>query len=293
MTRHDHTTAADAAPQLERTPVAAETLATFLDAKLTGPETTVQGVDALDAATEDDLAFCKYDDPDSVLASDAGVVVCPPSIGELSGRTLVHTSRPRADFVRVVDEFFGTDTAETVVHPSAVVEDGATVGEGCRIGAQAYVADCVTIGDGCVVGHGTTLGGVGFGFARMGDDTLTRQVHTGSVVLEDDVAVGPNCSIDRAVFDETVVGRGTKVSGNVHLAHQVVLGEDVTVAYGSGFAGGVAIGDRTTVHPHVAVATDVTVGTDAELGMNAAVLDDVPSGTTVVGSPARPVGDGR
>jgi len=290
----DSDTSADTDPsRTSEQSVDAATLAEFLDADRVGPATTVSGIDALDAADDDDLAFCKYDDSDAVADSDAGIVICLPGTVPSDGQTVVHAQRPRAAFIRSVDEFFGDDGEETRIHPSAIVESGATVGEGCRIGAGAYVASCVTLGDRCTVGHGTVLGSPGFGFARLEDDELVRQRHEGAVVLDDDVEVGANCSIDRAVFEETHVGRGTKLSGNVHLAHQVELGEDVTVAFGSGFAGGVRVGDRTTVHPHVTVATDVTVGDDAELGMNAAVLDDVPPNTTVVGSPATSIEDHR
>ncbi|WP_435346651.1 DapH/DapD/GlmU-related protein [Haloarchaeobius sp. HRN-SO-5] len=294
MTGHSQATPrTEPAPPVEDATVDATTLASFLDARMTGPETTVDGVAALDDATADDLAFCKYDDPARVRDSDAGVLICPPPVGYLAGRTLVHAERPRAAFVKAVTEFFRGERTETVVHPSAVVEPGATLGDGCYVGAHAYVGECVTVGDRCTIGHGSVLGADGFGFARLADDRLERQVHVGTVVLEDDVEVGANCSIDRAVFDETVVGRGTKVSGNVHLAHQVELGEDVTVAFGSGFAGGSTVGDRAVVHPNVSVATDVSVGADAELGMNATVLDDVPAGTTVVGTPAAPTGESR
>ena len=294
MTPHSHAdrgVEGDRAGAGRATELEAAELASFLDAELTGPSATVTGVDSLHGAGPTDLAFCTYDDPDAVRVSDAGVVVCGRSIPPVQGRTLLHVDRPKPAFVRAVNEFFVERVTETTVHPTAVVEPGATVGERCRVGAHAYVADCVTVGDGCEIGPGTVLGEVGFGFARMEDESLGRQVHQGDVVLEDDVAVGANCSIDRAVFDETVVHRGAKLSGNVHLAHQVEIGEDVTVAFGSGFAGGATVGARTVVHPHVSVATDVVVGSDAELGANAAVLSDVPAGTTVVGSPARPIGD--
>lgn len=271
--------------------VTASTLAAFLDASYTGPDTAVAGVDALDDAGADDMAFCVYEDPEYVRESAAGVVVCPPSIPDIDDRTLVQTSDPKRDFARAAVEFFGDGRAETGVHPTAWVADDATVGADCYVGPNAVVGESVRLGDRVRVQAGAVLGTPGFGYVREDDDSLLRQFHGGDVVLEDDVTVGPNASIDRAVFGETRVRRGAKLSGNVHLAHQTDVGEDVTVAYGCGFAGGATVGDRTTVHPHVSVATDVEVGEDAELGMHATVLDDVPADTLVVGSPAEPVGE--
>lgn len=294
MTEHSYPTRVTARERPDEHPTSsldAGELAAFLDAERIGPATTVSGVDALHDAGPDDLAFCTYDDPDQVRRSDAGIVVCHGSIPPARGQTLIYVDRPKSAFVSAVHEYFLDEVTETTVHPSAVVEPGARVGDRCRIGPNAYIADCVELGDGCSIGPGTVIGELGFGFARMEDDSLTRQIHTGGVVLEDDVAVGANCSIDRAVFDETVVHSGAKLSGNVHLAHQAEIGEDVSMAFGAGVAGGATIGARTVVHPQVSVATDVEIGPDAELGMNAAVLDDVPVGTTVAGSPARPLGD--
>lgn len=266
-------------------------IAEFVGGGHAGPETTVDGVDALDSAGPDDLAFCIYDDPAYLRASDAGVVLCPPGLESDGGRTLVLASDPKLAFVRAANEFFVDRLAETQVHPTAVVEEGATIGERTLIGPQVHVADCVEIGDDCTIRAGAVLGSDGFGFARDPSGRLHRQIHQGRVVIGDDVEIGPNSSIDRAVFDETVVERGAKISGQVHLAHQVRIGRETTVAYGSGFAGGSAVGERTTIHPHVAVATDVTIGDDAEVGMNAGVLSDVPDETTVVGTPARPIPD--
>lgn len=266
-------------------------IATFVSGEHAGPDTSVGGVDALDAATADELAFCIYDDPDYVRGSEAGVVICPPELGAIEGRTLVFVPEPKLAFVEVANEFFIDRVEETQVHPTAVVEEGATIGERCVIGPQTHIADCVEIGDDCTIRAGAVLGSEGFGFAREGSGRLHRQIHQGTVIIEDDVEIGPNSSIDRAVFDETVVDRGAKLSGQVHLAHQVRIGSDTTVAYGSGFSGGATVGKRVTIHPHVSVATDIAIGDDAEVGMNAGVLSDVPDGETVVGTPARPISE--
>lgn len=264
-------------------------IAAHLGLEHVGPEVVLRGTDALGEADPDELAFCVYDDPDLVRASNAGAVICPPSVPPTVDGTLLYAERPKLAFVRAAREFFVSERTESAVHPTAVVESGAAVGERCVIGANAYVADCVTLGDDCTVQPGCVIGSPGFGFVRDQSDELHRVPHQGSVRVESGVEIGANSRVDRAVFEETVVGAGSKLSSGVHLAHQVRIGRDVTVAFGCGMAGGVEVGDRATLHPHVSVATDVTVGDDTEIGMNSAVLDDVPAGTTVVGSPATAV----
>ncbi|XVH33848.1 DapH/DapD/GlmU-related protein (plasmid) [Haloferacaceae archaeon DSL9] len=264
-----------------------EEIAGYLGTPTTGPDTEITDLDSLGGATKTDLAFCIYDDPDYIRTSDAGIVICPLDMPEIPGRSLVHSPNPKLDFVKIAHEWFIDAVEETQIHPSAVIADGATVGERCQIGPNVFIGEDVTIGDGCVIRANTVIGGVGFGFSRDPSGKLLRQVHKGEVVIEDNVEIGANCSIDRAVFDKTIIGSGTKLSSSVHLAHQVEIGEDVTVAYQSGFAGGSTVGDRATIHPSVSVATDVSIGEDAEIGMNSAVLEDVPAGARVAGSPAR------
>lgn len=267
---------------------ATEAVAAQLGLDHVGPNRQVGGVDSLDRASGDQLAFSVYEDATPIEESDAGAVICPSEIDPIDGETLVYATEPRRAFAEAAETFFAPEPPSGI-HPTAVVEDGATIGTDCRIGPHAHVADCVTIGDGVTVRSGACLGGSGFGFVRESDESLRRLPHTGAVRIEDHVEIGANCTIDRAVFEETVVGRGSKLSGNVHLAHNVTIGADTTVACHTGIAGGAAVGDRVTVHPHVSVATDVRVGDDAELAMNAAVLEDVESGATVAGSPASPI----
>nr|WP_233340428.1 DapH/DapD/GlmU-related protein [Haloprofundus sp. MHR1] len=270
------------------TELRASDIASFLGASLDGDDVPISGVESLYDAGPTDFAFSRYDDPEKFARSDAGLLVCPESTPELD-RALIRHSDPKLGFVKVAREFFADPIEETTIHPSAVVEDGAELGERCYVGAQAYVGDAVTLGDDCRIHAGTTLGEPGFGFTRDETDRPLRQPHLGEVVVGDNVEIGANSSVDRAAFSETVIGDGSVLSAQVHVAHQVVVGENVSMAYGVGISGSTEIGDRVVVHPHVSVAGHLTVGDDAELGIGSTVLDDVDAGTTVVGSPARPI----
>ncbi|WP_276261481.1 LpxD N-terminal domain-containing protein [Haloglomus litoreum] len=269
--------------------MASTTVARYLDAPHVGEPTRLDDIESLGAAGPRDLAFSVHADAAPVEATHAGAVICRPSVGHLADRTLIHHDRPQLAFVRAAREFLAPPP-EPTIHPSATVGDGATVGRDCHVGPGAHVDDCVTLEDGASVGAGAVIGTPGFGYQRDGAGDLHHQPHVGEVVVEAGATVGPNCVVDRAVFDRTVVGRGAKLSGGVHLAHQAQVGPRTTLAFGSGLAGGATLGERVTVHPGVTVATDVVVGDGAELGMHATVLDDVPPDTRVVGSPARAVG---
>lgn len=264
-------------------------LAAHLGCEYTGPETRIEDVAALDAAGPNELAFSVYEDRSIIESADAGAIICPGSVPPVDDKALVFAPDPKLAYTRVVSEFFENGRSDGGNHPDAVVEPGAVVGDGTRIGAGAYVADCVRIGENCTIRSGAVLGCDGFGFVRDGDGTPHRMPHQGGVRIGDNVEIGANSTVDRAVFDETVVGDHTKLSANVHLAHGVEIGRGSFLSYHCGLAGSVTVGDDVMGHPNVAVATDVTVADSAELGMNAAVLDDVPRGATVVGSPARVV----
>lgn len=270
-----------------------DTLASFLDADHVGPRRTVDGVDSLARATARDLSYATIYDTDAEIAdSGAGVLITPPAVTDHPSATVIPTEEPREAFVRAADEFFVPDR-EADIHPTAVIDEGATIGRDCVIGPNVYVGENVTLGDECTIGAGTTLGTDGLLFARHEDGTMTKHIQTGEIVVGDDVEFGANCTVDRSMFEETVIGSGTKIDNLVHIAHDCHIGEDVTIPAGCTFGGHVTLEGMVRLHQDVTLGIYVTVGEGGEVGANSTVLDDVEPYTCVVGSPAEPVGPSR
>lgn len=269
-------------------------VASFLDAEHVGESRLIDGVNSLRRASDDELTYCTtYDTDAEIAASNAGVIVAPETVTDHPSATLVRTADPRTAFVRVADEFLVPDDDRTTVHPTATIEEGAEIGENCTVGPHVFVGENVVVGDRVHVQAGTSIGGDALVYAREDDGRLVKHVQTGGVVIGDDVEIGSNCSIDRAVFEETVIGEGTKLDNLVHVAHDDHIGADVTIPAGVTFAGHVRVEDHVRLNPEVSVAAYVTIHEGAEIGMNSTVLDDVEAYTTVVGSPAEPVGPSR
>lgn len=161
-----------------------------------------------------------------------------------------------------------------VVAADAVLEPGATVLAGVRVGRR------VRIGAGSIVGR------AGFGFATAPDGRPFAIPHLGGVVLEDDVAIGAYCTIDAGVLLPTRLGADTKLDSHVHVGHNAVLGARVRVAAQVGFAGSVTIGDDVWIGGQAGLADHVHVGRGARIAAKAGVIGDVPAGATFAGYPA-------
>ncbi len=204
-----------------------------------------------------------------------------------------------------------------VVAPDAVIEGGASVGPlcvvegGCRIGAgsvlvaQVYVGagvrigrDCriypqvvlqegVLVGDRVILHGGAVIGADGFGYAREGA-RYVKIPQVGRVVLEDDVEVGANTTIDRATLQATRIGRGTKIDNLVQIGHNVSVGEDTVIVSQVGISGSSRIGSRVTLAGQAGIVDHVRVGDEAIVGAQAGVPKDVPPGAVVLGAPAIP-----
>lgn len=171
----------------------------------------------------------------------------------------------------------------------AIVPDVAAVtGADCVIAPSAVLGPRVVVGARVRIGAGTVVGHPGFGWAT-GADGATRPIpQLGGVVIEDDVVVGPLCTIDAGTLRPTRLRKGAKIDAHVHVAHNVDVGEGAIVAAQCGFAGSVTIGPGVLIGGQVGVADHVVVGAGARIAAKSGVIGDVPAGAVVAGYPAVP-----
>ena len=194
--------------------------------------------------------------------------------------------------------------ADAYVGAFAYVGKGVKLGKNVKIYPQVYVGDDVTLGDdvilypgvkvyhGCKVGNrcivhgGAVIGSDGFGFAPKEDGSYDKIAQVGIVILEDDVEIGSNTTIDRATMGATVVGHGVKLDNLIQVAHNVEIGEHTVMAAQVGIAGSTKIGNHNMVGGQVGFAGHITVGDNNGFGAQSGVPNSVGSKQRVLGSPA-------
>jgi UDP-3-O-[3-hydroxymyristoyl] glucosamine N-acyltransferase len=225
-------------------------------------------------------------------------------------------------FVKTLKLFYPVEPNRILIHTTAIVDPMAEcakdihVGPHCYVGsksrirhgvtimANTYIGNNVTIGDNtvvypnvtiydhCEIGKnviihaGTVIGSDGFGFYKE-DGRHVKIPHVGKVVIEDDVEIGANCSIDRATLGETRIKRGTKLDNLIQIAHNVVIGEHTLIAAQTGIAGSTTIGDNVTIAGQVGIVGHIAIGNHVTIGAQSGVIASIEDGKTVSGYPAR------
>ena len=300
-------------------------LAEALAAKLAGdPDRVVTGVATLDAASPDDISFLidpRYEA--AARSSRAGAFIAPVGTCGLPAPVL-ECAAPQRSLIELLTLFHprpavppGIDATAVVsvdavidpsaaVGPLAVVEAGARIAARVRVHALAYVGagveigedsvvyphvvlrDGVTIGRRVVIHAGAVLGADGFGYTQhAGVHHKVPQV--GRVLIEDDVEIGANTTIDRATLGATIIRRGAKIDNLVQIAHNVEIGEHAAIAAQSGIAGSSRLGRRALLGGQVGISDHVTVGDDVVAAAQTGIAQDVPAGSKVAGTWARPL----
>jgi UDP-3-O-[3-hydroxymyristoyl] glucosamine N-acyltransferase len=304
-------------------------LAEALGATLEGDaERLVCGVAPLESAGRDEISFVTTARFQRLAAgSAAGALVVGRDLQGLD-RPLLRVDSPQAALIILLELFHPRPALQPGAHPSAtvapdarvdataaieagaVVSPGAVVGPRCRVGALAYVgpgavlgADVVLhprvvvqqgvrIGDRVIVHPGAVLGADGFGYVFDGE--AHRKIpQVGGLIIEDDVEIGANAAVDRAMLGTTLVRRGTKIDNLVQVGHNCDIGEHVILVAQVGISGSCTIGSRAVLAGQVGVADHVTIGAGAILTAQTGVPADVPAGEIWSGRPARPAPETR
>jgi len=178
--------------------------------------------------------------------------------------------------------------ARTIVHPHVTVGRHVEIGDDCVVHARVSIRERIRIGHRVILQDGVVVGSDGFGFARRPDGTHHKIPQIGAVVIEDDVEIGANTTIDRPAVGETRIGAGTKIDNLVQIAHGVSIGRNALLAAQVGIAGSVTIEDNVTLAGQVGVAGHITLGEGVVATAQSGIPNSVERGGFVSGYPAIP-----
>jgi UDP-3-O-[3-hydroxymyristoyl] glucosamine N-acyltransferase len=284
----------------------------------------IHRVAGIDRAGQGDLTFLAHQKYISKFAKTraSAVIVAPDVLGREATAALLRTDQPYLAFARAVallmpsapppvgvdahssiapDAKLGPDVAigpfvvvgagavigaRTVVYPNVVVGPGTMIGEDCIIHSQVSIRDRVVIGNRVVIQDGSVLGSEGFGFAKQPDGTHLKIPQRAGIVIEDDVEVGANTTIDRPAIGETRIGAGTKIDNLVQVGHGVTVGRRVLFASQVGIAGSCVIGDDVVLAGQVGVANHVRLGNRVMATAQTGIPNSVDDGSYISGYPA-------
>jgi len=183
--------------------------------------------------------------------------------------------------------------ARTVLHPHVVIEAGTVVGDDCEVHSHVSIRDGVSIGHRVILQNGAVIGSDGYGFARRPDGSHEKIPQVGRVVIEDDVEIGANSTVDRPAVGETRVGAGTKIDNLVQVAHGVKIGKHVLLAAQVGIAGSTTLEDGVIMAGQSGATGHVRLGAGAIVSAKSAVTKDVAPGEQVAGVPAGDIAEWR
>lgn len=307
----------------------AEEIARLLGGKLQGDRTReIRGVAGLEDAGPDDLTFAEgARSLARATRAPAGCILVGEGIS-VPGQTTLAVAHPKLAFIRAAEALRPVPVPAPGIHSTAVIapdaevaagvsvaayviiERGAKVGPGTRLGAGVFLGEEAQVGSQCllharvtvypgarignrvILHSGVVVGSDGFGYV-FAEGRHYKFPQIGKVIIEDDVEVGSNTTVDRGSLGTTVIGQGTKIDNLVQIAHNVKIGRHCVIAAQSGISGSAEVGDFVVMGGQVGVADHVRIEDNVVIGAQAGIPTGkvVRKGNTVWGTPARPLAD--
>jgi UDP-3-O-[3-hydroxymyristoyl] glucosamine N-acyltransferase len=305
----------------------AASIADLVGGKLVGDGgATVDAIAPLDRAGPRDLSFLANERYASQFAeAKAGVVLISPELADAVGpaRTRIVVPKPHEALLAVLPKLYREPLSPAGVHSAArlgrgarlgagvSIAAGAVLGNGCQIGNGTMIGANVVIGDGVSIGAkcklfpnvvvysgsrlgdrvaihgGAVIGSDGFGYVSR-DNVHHKIPHVGRCIIENDVEIGANTTVDRGSISDTVIGAGTKIDNLVQIAHNVRIGSLCLIVAQAGIAGSAILEDGVVVGGQAGLGGHITIGAGARIAAQAGVFGDIPAGETWSGYPARP-----
>lgn len=298
----------------------------FINGEIVGDEKTViTGISGIKEAESGDITFLANPKYSSLLgATKASAVIVSKDI-QTAPKPIIRTENPSFAFAKVVSFLFPQNTQhpkgihpkaevaktakigkdvgigafciiedgagigdETVIYPGVYIGHNTIIGDNCLIYPNVSIRENITIGNRVIIHSGTVIGADGFGYATV-SGVHHKIPQVGVVIIEDDVEIGANVTIDRARFGKTTVGRGTKIDNLVQIAHNVTIGENSIIVAQTGISGSTAIGKNVTLAGQVGIVGHVTIGDNVMIGAQSGVKNSIPPNSVYLGSPAMPI----
>lgn len=257
----------------------------------------VLGMNEIHVVEEGDIVF--VDHPkyyDKALQSKATIVLINKEVDCPSGKALLISDDPFRDFNKLTKHFkpfqsSNTSISEnakigenTIIQPNCFIGNNVIIGKNCLIHSNVSIYDDTIIGDNVIIHSGTVLGADAFYYKKR-PEGFDQLISGGRVVIENNVGIGANCTIDRGVTGDTTIGEGTKMDNMIQVGHDTIIGKKCLIASHTGIAGCVVIEDEVTLWGQVGVTSGIRIGTKAVVLGQTGVSKSIEGGKTYWGTP--------
>jgi len=280
-------------------PITVQSVAESFQAKTAGNALQeITGINEIHMVEPGDITF--VDHPkyyDKVLKSAATTIILNKEVECPEGKSLIFHEDPFTVYTGIIKKFRSFEPAVSMVSPSAVIGEGTVIqpgafvgnhviiGKNCVIHPGVSIYDHCVIGDNVIIHSGSVIGADAFYFKKR-NWGWDKMLSCGRVVLEDYVEVGANCTIDRGVSGDTVIGQGTKFDNHVQIGHDTVVGKHCLIGCATIIAGVTKIEDEVLIWAQVAIQKDLVIGKGATILATSAVDKNLPGGKVYFGAPA-------